>query len=95
MKTKYTPLTRPINVNGWGVTNYKSLIDSNSFYVSSEVKTVPKYKYSRTAYNRMNSAQQEVYDKKLEETKTEYRLYMLGGFYHSVPKQVFDYFNNK
>lgn len=57
-----------------------------------EVATVSKVRYNRRKFNRMDAEQQREYDRKLQETKSEYRLYCGDREYFTVPKLVYDYY---
>jgi len=45
-------------------------------FSSIEVAEVPAIQYNRVKYNRMNASEQEVYEERLRDTKTEFRLYV-------------------
>ena len=63
-------------------------------YGSAEQVNVPKITYSRRKFNRMNSEEQAEYERKLSETKVEYRLIYKADpdRFTSVPKMVHDWF---
>ena len=54
---------------------FEQAIDSDMFS-SIEVVEVPAIQYNRRKYNRMNTEEQEVYEERLKDTKTEFRLYL-------------------
>ncbi len=53
----------------------------------------PAVKYNRIKYNRMDYEEQKAYDKRLTETKIEYRLYVTDTSSFSITKAEYDYFN--
>lgn len=63
-------------------------------YSRAESESVPRVQYNRIKFNRMDAAQQAEYEKRLKETKTEYRLIYARepDCYSAVPKMVHDYF---
>lgn len=79
-----------------GVDTFRGMIESGR-YASAEAATVPKITYDRRKFNRMNHAEQADYDRRLAETKTEYRLYYADDpdCFTVVPKLVFDWFQSR
>lgn len=76
-----------------GVDTFRAMIDRGVFSYAEAV-TVPRIYYNRIKFNRMDGRQQAEYEKRLKETKTEYRLIYKADSELSVnvPKLVFDYF---
>lgn len=61
-----------------------------------EVNEVPKYEYNRRKFNAMNWDEQREYQKKLEQTKTEYGLrHSEGKYLLPIPKVVFEYYASR
>ena len=54
--------------------------------------TTPKYKYSRSKYNRLSGQEQEEYDKKQQETKIGYELREPAKYSYDITKIEFNYF---
>ena len=77
-----------------GIKSFKQLIDLGIYDRAEEV-TVSKYIYNRTKFNRMNQAEQDVYEEKLKEKKTAYRLWRKAepDTCSEVSRFVFEYFN--
>ena len=76
------------------IKTWREFIDGGHFIRSEEV-SCPRYEFNRTKYNRMDGYEQAEYEKKLKETKIQYRLFLKDGGFYNVSKTVFDYFNNK
>ena len=78
-----------------GVDTFREMIAEGRFS-HAEVVTVPRFYYNRLKFNRMDARQQAEYERKLKETKTEYRLFYVADPDSSVnvPKMVFDYFES-
>lgn len=76
-----------------GVDTFRAMIDRGVFS-HAEAVTVPRIYYNRVKFNRMDGKQQAEYERRLKETKTEYRLIYKAdsGLSVNVPKLVFDYF---
>jgi hypothetical protein len=76
-----------------GVDTLRGMIAAGRFS-HAEAATVPRIEYNRLKFNRMDSRQQAEYERKLKETKTEYRLIYAADSdrYIAAPKMVFDYF---
>jgi hypothetical protein len=55
-----------------------------------EAKEVPKVAFNRAKYNRMDGKQQEEYEKKMKEKKTEYRAFKKDGSFIEIPKMVYE-----
>lgn len=62
-------------------------------YSHSETATIPVMTYNRHKWNRMNANEQAEYEKRLAETKTEYRLIYADDSlaFTPVPKLVHDW----
>jgi hypothetical protein len=77
-----------------GADTFRGMIAAGKFS-RAETATVPKITYSRRKFNRMDYKAQADYERRLAETKTEYRLYYASDSdtFCVVPKLVFDYFN--
>ena len=73
-----------------GIASYKEKIDRGDF-VKGELKQVPSVKYNRVKFNRMDAAEQSVYEEKMKITKPEYRLYNKDGTFNVVSKTIYDY----
>lgn len=60
----------------------------------AEIKAVPKAVYNRRRFNRMDAAEQTAYEKRLAETKKEYRLFNKNDMdtFKRVPKLVYAYY---
>jgi 5-bromo-4-chloroindolyl phosphate hydrolysis protein len=71
----------------FGTGTFKQIIDRGEVLKAFEVEA-PKYRYSRSQYNRTD--QQEAYEKKLAAKKTIYELHTVHGKFE-VPKAVFLY----
>ena len=87
-------LDKLYNFSGYGIGTYRERIDKGH-YVRGKVADVPRVKWNRTKYNRMNYSEQEEYDAKMKETKKEYRLYYDERVFVDVPKLVYDYYLEK
>ena len=76
-----------------GVSTFRKRIASG-VYASAECVDVPKIQYNRQKYNRMNHKEQAEYERKLKETKKEYRLFFTSDpdMMSCVSKLVYDYF---
>ena len=76
-----------------GVDTFRAMIERGVFS-HGECATVPKIYYDRIKFNRMDGKQQAEYERRLQETKDEYRLiYKVDSDLSvNVPKLVFDYF---
>jgi len=63
-------------------------------YGSAEQVNVPKLTYNRRKFNRMNAEEQTEYERKLSETKVEYRLIYKADpdRFTSVSKLIHDWF---
>jgi hypothetical protein len=75
----------------YGVKSYLQLIN-DSVFVRAEIHNIPSVQFNRIKYNRMDNAQQEEYERKLDLMVPEYCLYTSGSSFYSVPKLVYDYF---
>ena len=75
-----------------GVKSFRQLIDKGIF-VRAERAQVPSVKWNRVKYNRMNWPEQQEYEKKLDKTKSQYRLWYDEDVFTDVPKYVFEYYN--
>lgn len=95
-KARYAKaLIKKYRFSDYGIASFKDLIDRGVFS-SSEISTVPKYKYNRLKYNRMNHEEQKAYEEKLKQTKKQYSLIYKDSEYSTdVPKCVYDYFNQQ
>lgn len=74
-----------------GLKSFRQMIDDGTL-VRGEIVDVPKLKYNRQKYNRMNYAEQAEYERGMEETKKEYRLFFESGSFVDCPKMVYEYF---
>lgn len=74
-----------------GLKSFRQMIDDGTL-VRGEVADVPKLKYCRAKYNRMNYTEQAEYERGMEETKKEYRLFFESGSFVDCPKMVYEYF---
>ena len=81
-------LDKQISNNG-NSTTWRDLINSGK-YIRKEKEEVAKIEYNRRKYNRMDWDEQRVYNQKLKEKKTEYRLYTDDDIYLKIPKTLFD-----
>lgn len=63
-------------------------------YSAAEAEDVPKAQYNRLKWNRMNAAEQADYERKMRETKVQYRLIYADDTdrFSEVPKLVHDWF---
>ena len=61
---------------------------------TGEVAEVPKYKWDRVKYSRMVGREQDEYDAKLKEMKTEYRAVHPQGYFNTLTKSEYEYFMN-
>lgn len=88
-------LNRLVSFKGYVMTN-KQMIDAliEDGY-KPEIITVPKIKYNRRKYNRMDGTEQKEYEAKLKLTKTEYIAKNLEGSYYDITKKGYDYMKNK
>ena len=77
-----------------GVKSMRQAIDEGHF-VEAKIEMVPKVKWNRTKYNRMNGEEQQEYERKMKELKTEYQLWYDDRTFIDVPKAAYDYFNSK
>jgi hypothetical protein len=82
-------INQKILLNG-KITTYKELILSG-YYIGALKRIIPKINFNRRKYNRMDYKEQLIYDKKLEETKTEYLLITIERKGSNVGKIIFDY----
>lgn len=77
-----------------GTSSFRHLIETGTFS-ASEAADVSKITYDRSKFNRMDHKQQAEYNRRLSETKTEYRLIYSDDAdrFVVVPKIIFDWFN--
>ena len=78
-----------------GVDTFRGMIDGGAF-AYAEAATVPLVEYNRRKWNRLDARGQAEYQKRLDATKTEYRLFRSTSPYGFtvVPKMVFDHFES-
>ena len=76
-----------------GISTFRKRIDSG-VYASAECVEVHKIQYNRRKFNNMDYKEQAEYEKKLKETKKEYRLYFASNpdMMSCASKLVYDYF---
>ena len=76
-----------------GISTFRKRIEAG-MYSHAECVDVPKIEYNRRKFNNMNHKEQAEYEKKLKETKKEYRLYLASdsSAMNCVSKLVYDYF---
>ena len=76
-----------------GVRSIREMVTAG-WFVSAHADEVPRVRYDRRKWNRMDAAQQQEYQKKLDQTKTEYSLRYAASEhrYMLVPKIVHDWF---
>jgi hypothetical protein len=76
-----------------GVDTLRGMIAAGKFS-HAEAASVPRVEYNRHKWNRMNAREQAEYERKMKETKTEYRLIYAADpdRFIAAPKMVFDYF---
>lgn len=93
---KQKALDKLWNLSEHGLTTYRKLIDEGKV-MKGKVVEVPKYKWNRNKYNRMNHEEQREYDKKMEMRKLDYRFYLNkdNDYFYEVPKLVFEYWEEK
>jgi hypothetical protein len=84
-------LLKPVRIDGGPVTTWKDLIDKKTFTMAKKVD-VPAIKYNRRKFNGMNYQEQEEYERRMKETKPEYRLYTDEETFYEVRKTVYDYY---
>jgi hypothetical protein len=73
--------------------SYRQRIE-RGVYSTAEAAEVPRVQYNRRKFNRMDGAEQAEYERKLLQTKIEYRLIYAKDpdSYTAVPKMVHDWF---
>jgi len=78
-----------------GVDTFRRMIDTGAFSCA-EAATVPLVEYNRRKWNGLDARGQAEYQKKLDSTKTEYRLFYAADSdrFAAVPKMVFDHFES-
>ena len=59
-----------------------------------EVSTKNRIDFSRTKYNRMNYAEQAIYEKKCDEKVVCYNLILSDKSFYNITKFEYEYFNN-
>ena len=89
---KENALNKLYKFSDFGIKSFKQLIDNGTF-VDSKITEEPKVRYDRRKFNRMDYAQQEVYEARMKETKTVHKLYYNEKEYAEVSKYVFEYYN--
>ena len=62
-------------------------------FVDSDIKQVPSVQFNRVKYNRMNQAEQDIYQGKLDTLKAEYRLYNKDNTFITCCLRDYLYFN--
>lgn len=92
--TKY--LKKLVKTTEWGITSKGERLEkakAEGWVVEQDEK--PSVKYDRSKYNRMDWAEQQEYDKKLNKMVPEYKLKRPGGdgSYYEITKTEFEYFN--
>lgn len=76
-----------------GISTFRALIEAGEFD-RAEVGETPLATWNRRKFNRMDQRQQAEYQRKMDTTKPEYRLFRTGcphGSWVPVPKMVFDW----
>jgi hypothetical protein len=79
-----------------GVDTFRAMIERGAFS-HAEVIEVPRIKYDRRKFNRMDYKEQAEYSRRMEEKKTEYLLLYRDrdGVSVTVPKMVYEWFKTK
>jgi len=80
----------------FGVSTFRQAIEAGRFS-RAEVQEIPSVQWNRVKFNRMDYRQQAEYQRKLDTTKPDYRLFYAGcphGSSVGCPKIVLDYFES-
>lgn len=92
---KKQPIDNKVNLEGYSTMTYRQAIEDHRLFVRAEMKELDGHqagKFNRKRYNRMNAEQQNEYDKKMNEVKKYYFLYLKDGTSYCLPKYVYTYF---
>lgn len=73
-----------------GIMTLKEMLEKKAVKVMEEV--IPKYQFNRRKFNQMYGYEQEIYEKKLKETKTAYYAYVTDTISFEIPKTAYEYY---
>jgi hypothetical protein len=88
-------LEKKLNYADMGIMTRRQFVKKmHGLGANAKVAQVPKFQYSRSAFNRMDAKEQRKYEAKLKEYKTEYQIHHPGGSHWAVTKTEYDYFQS-